>query len=512
MGQKNKYDKIIQILFISITLIAIGMLWGRDIVRMYYFQIPNEIREGANVAVTQAFSEGINPYRSLTDENGLPTVFYMYPILNNLIGAAIVKITGLSSNLALLLLNFIWTLLTGLLLAGVVKHLTANTYLCTLAFLMGHYCTWRYTNVSAFPDGLGVFLMCLILYLCVCVRVTGKITALLSFLTVLCFYSKQYTVVVALPVFVFLFLKVHKKQSIIYALETAVLFGISVLVIYFTMSYYFIETLLLVSGSADNEWKWAITQFIKIGKLFFPSFLGILVWFLLSVRSRKFRLNYVWISFGTMAVLLLYFGQNNGAHLSYYLQLWLPFVIILSMQALNALVCRVKKNLQISILYLVAILCAVYPAFTLNTPVLSDEQKANWKKVMEIVDASESMLATSQMANYAVLNDIYLYDYGQNQYIFREEMTDFWEKAGESKLIQKIFPKINEFKKVHDEYRAQLLSQLENKEFDVLMLVEDVGFIRDFEDFHKLKDEKYQLTETIEIETGVWNWELEIWR
>lgn len=512
MDSKNKYDKIIQILFIIISLIAIGMLWGRDIVRMYYFQIPNEIREGANAAVTQALSEGVNPYRSLTDENGLPAVFYMYPILNNLIGAVIVKITGLSSNLTLLLLNFIWTLLTGLLLAGVVKRLTNNPYLYALTFLMGHYCTWRYTNVSAFPDGLGVFLMCLILYLCVCVRITGKITALLSLLTVLCFYSKQYTVVVAIPVFLFLLLKGYKKQCVFYVLETAVLFGISVLVIYFTMPYYFVETLLLVSGSADNEWKWAVTQFIKIGRLFFPSFLGILLWFFMSVRSRKFKIDYVWISFGIMAVLLLYFGQNNGAHLSYYLQLWLPSVIILSMQALNAFAGGMRKKWQTWILYLAAFFFAVYPAFSLNTPLLSKEQKENWRKVMEIADSSENMLATSQMANYEVLNNRYLYDYGQNQYIFRDEMTDFWKKADKSKLIQTIFPGLNEFKQVHEEYRTQLLSRLENKEFDVLMLVEDVGFIRDFDDFHKRKDEKYQLVETIEIETGVWSWELEIWR
>lgn len=512
MDLKNKYDKIIQILFIIIALAAIGMLWGRDIVRMYYFQIPNEIREGANVAVTQAFSQGINPYRSLTDENGLPAVFYMYPVLNNLLGAVIVKITGLSSSLALLLLNFIWTLLTGLLLASVVKRLTNNSYLCTLAFLMGHYCTWRYTNVSAFPDGLGVFLMCLILYLCVCVKVTGKITALLSFLTVLCFYSKQYTVVVAFPVFLFLLLKGYKKQCGFYLLETAVLFVISALAVYLTMPYYFVETLLLVSGSADNEWKWAVTQFIKIGKLFFPAFLGILLWFFISVRSRKFKFDYVWISFGIMAVLLLYFGQNNGAHLSYYLQLWLPSVIILSMQAFNVFADGMRRKWQKWIIYLVAFFCAVYPAFSLNTPLLSKEQKGNWRKVMEIADSSENMLATSQMANYEILNNKYLYDYGQNQYIFRDEMMNFWEKADKSKLIQTIFPGLNEFKQVHEGYRTQLLSQLENKEFDVLMLVEDVGFIRDFDDFHRLKVEKYQLVETIEIETGVWNWNLEIWR
>lgn len=505
-----------QMIFIVLLALAAGMLWGRDIVRMMDWKIPNEIREGANAAVTQAFAEGNNPYKNSLIDKGLPNVYYMYPLLNNIIGAAIVNLTGIPSGLVLLVLNFLWTGLTSILIAQVVKRYTKSFYLAGIAFLLSHYCGWRYTNVSAFPDMLAVFLMTFIMYICTCmedkVKKEGKIIALLSVLTVLCFYSKQYTVIVAFPVFLFLLMKGYRKSCVLYVVETAVLMGISALIIYITMPLYFVETLLMVGGSADNELRWAVTQFIKIGKLFFPEFLVILCSFLYHVRKKSFKFDYVWISFITMAVLLLYFGQNNGAHLSYYLQLWLPSVIIVSMRAVHEFACFTKRNWQKYLLYLAVLCSAVYPGIFLNTPLLSSQQRENWSRVMEIADNSEFMLATPQMADWAVANGTYLYDYGQNQYIFRKEMDDFWIRVSESEWIQAIFPEISDLKRAHEQYREELISQLNNKEYDVLMIVPGVGFVRDFTEFEQIRDAKYELTETIEIETGVWKWEMEVWR
>ena len=502
----------IRVVFTLFTIGVIAYIWGRDIGRICFFQIPNEIRGGANEALVLALSQGINPYRSLICEGGNPSVFYMYPILNNLIGSVAVKLTGLPVGLVLLLLNFLWTALTALLIAKIVGKITNNFYLCTLAFLMSHYCGWRYTNVSAFPDMLAVLGTTLIMYLCVRERITGRTVFLLSFLTVFCFYSKQYAAVVGLPVVVFLIIRKQLKLCFCYMVETAVLLGLSVFFIYLTMPFYFIGTLLLVSGSADNDFRWAVTQFIKIGKIFFLSFLAIFIWAIQMIRSRKFQLDYVWICFGIMGGLLLYFGQNEGAHLSYYLQLWLPSVIILSLCAVDAFAAVFKKKWQLCLIYAIAMAGAVCPYQSLNTPLLSDQQLQNWEKAMEIADKSDNMLATPQMASYAVQNGKYMYDYGQNQYIFRQEMEEFWRNAEDSELLRAIFPELKEFRKVHENYREQILVKLYNKEYDVLMLVEGVGFTRDFDEFQKIRDEKYKLTETIEIETGSWKWDMEIWR
>lgn len=505
-----------QIFFIVLVVLAAAFLWGKDLIRMADWRIPNEIREGANIAVTQAFAEGDNPYRNVLTKDGLPNVYYMYPFLNNLLGAAIVNLTGIPSGLVLLILNFLWTGLTGILIACVVKRYTSSMYLTCVAFLLSHYCGWRYTNVSAFPDMLAVFLMTLILYICCCmenrIRERGKTAMLLSLLTVLCFYSKQYTVIVAFPVFLFLLLKGYKKACVIYALTGAVLMGASVFIIYVTMPLYFVETLLMVGGSADNELRWAFTQFVKIGKLFFVEFGLIACYIVCLIRKKEFKLDYVWISFITMTVMLLYFGQNNGAHLSYYLQLWIPSVIILSMRAMRDFVGFAKRNWQKYLLYAAALLGAVYPGLFLNTPLLTNQQKENWSKTIEIAESSLSMLATPQMAAWAVSTGGYLYDYGQNQYIFRKEMEDFWVRANESDWMQFIFPELFELKEVHEQYRKEVIEGLRNKEYDVLMIVPGVGFTRDFTEFEQIRDMKYELTETIEIETGVWKWKMEVWR
>lgn len=329
--QTEKSENKIEIILIGISLLAIIVMYGTDILRICDWKIPNEIREGANVALIDAFANGNNPFRSLIAPNGDPNVYYMYPLLNNLLAALIVKVTALPAGLIALLLNLIYTTLASALVARITKFYINNRYLIVLSFLMSHYCGWRYTNVSAFPDMLAVVFLLVIMYLCT-VR-TGKIGIkeifYLSILTILSFYTKQYAVVVGLPVVIYLWLQEGKKKSFIYFGFTAVLGVASVIIIYFTMPFYFVETLLLVGNSADNDFGWAITQFIKMGKLFFPWFLAVMIWLVFDRKKTK-KIDYVIINFFTAIVMLIYFGQNTGAHLSYHLQLWLPSIIIYS--------------------------------------------------------------------------------------------------------------------------------------------------------------------------------------
>lgn len=506
-----KNSKIVLYLFLGIGVLVILAMYGMDIARMINWRIPNEIREGANAAVVDSLVRGINPYRSLTNEAGAPNVYYMYPILNNLIAALIVKVTHMQSGLVLLLLNMLWTIAFSLLITGICATYVKNRYLLVLPFMLSHYCAWRYTNCSAFPDMLAVLLMTLIMYICTTRRVAGKYIFILSVLTTMCFYSKQYAVVVLIPVAIYLWMKESRKASLTYVGITALLGVSSAVLIYFTMPLYFVETLLLVGNSADNDLHWAITQFIKMGELFFGWFLLILVWLIRGMKEKNLKADYVMINFWSMAVLLLYFGQNQGAHMSYHLQLWLPAVIIIAVRSLDGLLLRFQGRWQEYILVCAALVCAVYPYYFLHTPQLSAEQKQNWAKVYEIAEEG-GVLATPQQANYAVAKGEYMYDYGQNQYILRNEALSYWEELGQSQLLMKLFPQAMELKSVHEEYRMCLLSQLENCEYDTLMLVDGFGFTRDWEEFTNVRDKEYVLAEEIELETGVWKWKLGIWK
>lgn len=506
-----KSSQIFSCFFVGIGLLVILTMYGMDIARMIHWRIPNEIREGANVALVDFLARGINPYRSLTNEAGQPNVYYMYPILNNLIAALIVRVTHMQSGLILLLLNLLWTIAVSFLITRICATFVRNRYLLVLPFLLGHYCAWRYTNCSAFPDTLALFLMTLIMYLCSTRKITGKYAAILSFITTLCFYSKQYAVVVIIPVAVYLWLKEGRKISLSYVGITALLGGVSALLIYLTMPLYFVETLLLVGNSADNHLHWAITQFVKMGKLFFGWYLLILVWLIQGIKNKKLEADYVMISFWSMAVLLLYFGQNQGAHMSYHLQLWLPAVIVIAVKSLDVIVKRYQDRWQRYLLLCAALMCAVYPYYFLHTPQLSAGQKENWGRVYEIAEDGK-VLATSQQANFAVVKGEYMYDYGQNQYILRNEALDYWEQLEQSRLMMTLFPQAMELKAAHEEYRKHILNQMENGEFDILMLVENMGFTRDWPEFMDVRDKRYELIEEIELETGVWKWNVGTWK
>lgn len=166
-------------------------MYGMDIARMIDWRIPNEIREGANTALVDSLAKGNNPFRSLTNETRLPNVYYMYPILNNLIAALIVRLTPMQSGLGLLLLNMLWTIAFLFFITGICAKYIKNRHLLVLPFMLSHYCAWRYTKCSAFPDMLAVFLMALIMYMCTVRKVTRKYVIILSVLTTMCFYSKQ---------------------------------------------------------------------------------------------------------------------------------------------------------------------------------------------------------------------------------------------------------------------------------------------------------------------------------
>lgn len=367
--------KRIKIIFIIATITFIMIMWGMDLIRILDWKIPNEIREGANAAIVDSFAQGINPYRNLILENGFPSVFYMYPILNNLIAAAIVKLTSIQSGMILLVLNMLWTLGTGLLISSIVRHYVDDDFLIILSFLLSQYCGWRYTNVSSFPDMLGVFLMVCIMFICTKYKISIKTVSILAVLTVLCFCSKQYMLVVGLPVVIYLFLNGYKRECLIYLVETTGIGLLSTVIIYAVMPIYFIETLLLVGNSADNELRWAFTQFIKMGKLFFPWFVVISIWIIRRIYDKRKLIDYVWINLCSMTVLLFYFGQNNGAHLSYYLQLWLPAIIVMGMRALYEITDLLNREWKKYAICICAFTAAIYPYYWLHTPQLTDQQR-----------------------------------------------------------------------------------------------------------------------------------------
>lgn len=132
--------------------------------------------------------------------------------------------------------------------------------------------------------------------------------------------------------------------------------------------------------------------------------------------------------------------------------------------------------------------------------------------MFEMTDSCENILATSQMANFVVSQGEYMYDYGQNQYIFRNETIELWKKWEQSAFMNKLFPEFMELKETHEQYRQYILTQLHQKEYDALMLVDGFGFTRDWQEFENIKKDRYELEEEIEVETGGWKWKIGIWR
>ena len=544
MNEEKRKNRLSDMLLLLIGFAVLVFLYGTDIRRILIGTVPYEIREGACIALVRSLARGVNPYRVLTGQDGMPGVFYMYPILYNAIAAGLVSLTGVSELTALLSLHFLCTLVSGILMAILLYRRTGRAALSIIGMAAMHFCFWRYSNVSLFPDAMAVMWMMLICFLC-----TGRIEAgsatdalmgtgerislprieTLVLLTVLCFHTKQYAVVIALPVMVWLFCRYDIRAAITYVISGILIGGGSILLMHITMPDYYLETILLVGNSADNSIHWMITQFIKMGKWFFPWFLAILLLFTARIRAhgqkgaiRSLPGDYPAVAFIGTGVMLLYFGQNQGAHLSYYLQLWLPYVILLAADAAEAGLKwaerergqnrKIPKGLREAVITLCITAALILPCIQFRTRLPEAEDRETWKQLYATADTGGTILSDTTLADWALVRDLSWYDHGQNQYLFRREAQPYREKLTSSPLLSRLFRDLPVFYQVHEDYRDTILQNVQNGVYDTIILTPDLGFTRDWQELYDRIDAHYYEQER--FHTAVWPfaWETVVWK
>lgn len=520
-NEKNKH--ILNLLFCIGCIAVIALMWGTDLIRIIkYPLIPSEVRESANIQLVKLLSEGINPYVTLEGADGEPLLFYMYPIFNNLLAALVVKITGISAIVVLPLLNWVYSVILGVLLGLIAYKATGRSSLFFVAFIMAHYCCWRYSNVSAFPDIMATLLMVIICYILTKseydeIRLTCGNLLLLSILTVLCFFTKQYAITVGFAVTVYLAVKKKWIDLLRYVIFGVIIGGTTCLLVNYFMPYYFPETLVLVGNSADNSIRWMLIQVERLIESYkFWIILSLFAMIIAIIRKELFK-HYRTIALLVLGVCVLYFGQNTGANMSYFFQLLLPYMILVGIDGIDYIMTLIEnRNTGIwkvlKVVFLLGLgVISIIPYYNYHTHILTSDENSNWNRLFCYAENSENELVSCLLGDYEIANGQSIYDYGQNEYILRYKAMDFWNDLPSNKLLNTLFPKIEDVRYVHEKYRDSLVGDISNGSFDRLILIDNFGFMRDWESVEYVVEENYTIVDQIPISISPYSWTVNVW-
>ncbi len=508
-------------------------------------QIPNEYREAANVDLTLSIIHGDNPYSLANLESSKPGLVFQYGALFSLLVAGVHFIVPFIDVTALhYIVAFICVMSAAVMASAMAREHTKTLLPCVSVFLFTVVCTWRYGYINAVPDTLGVTLLVLVLFVETRRDLKAKefIEALIS---VAVFYTKQYFVVIALSLFIYKLI-IDKKACVRLTISGLVLLAVSVALIHIWCPLYFTYSLLVVHGvsgqstgatapvfsfiglngtsgvvaaSEYNEppsgWLFELQQVKSLAGIFIFIFAGMAVGVIKAFRCRtpSFPGSRLFvIHSGTAALALLYLGQNDGAWLSYYLQILMPTVIIYAFISMERLCLddRLKKPYLAAFtgMLLFMVMFTVYRCDG-RLPVYdkSDEAKRVWDKAYGYCDlyaGNGEILYVAPLGFNALSNGRYLYDNGHEMAI----NEDFYEEYKSSSFYRTVFPYAGAVMEQHLAYRDEMREKVRQQGYSLVTAVPGYETIADSS---LLKRSGYELIDTLTLDMGRTGFDVEFW-
>ena len=494
--------------------------------------IPNEYREAANVLLTRVFMSGENPYSLSSLSGELPGFIYLYGPLYSCVTALIAGVLPVNIVLIHYIVTFISMLVSGIFAAKIVRRYSHSLTAPVCAFLFLLVCHWRYGFVNAVPDSMALMFMMITLYVLLLDDFKYK-AMVCAVLTLASFFTKQYFLLVAGTVFIYLFIY-ERRMAFKYVLDCAILAAALALVITLTCPLFWTYTIYLAkgpgSGVAGHVTKngvkvtsgdYNLQQIMSVGGLFLFFFLAETAGVIASAVKRKYTRADV-LMFIHLAVsgicLVGYLGKNGGAWLSYYLELFIPALVVgalIMLEKLSGLYLDAKARFRKKYILTAVLLSYVLMAgFTImrveqrlpKTP-MDDGDYAAWSRARayteEYSDGEEYLYPL--LAYYGIEEGQYIYNSGQ-PFVVSEK---FYNKYMESQPAQKYFPYAKDIFEQHLNYRKEILSGVLNGEYSL------VTYIPDYEADEVFTagdlQQKYRLADTLTLRTGRQLWDVEFW-
>ncbi len=508
--------------------------------------IPNEYREAANVLMTRQFSIPSNPYSldALTEDP--PCMIYLYGPLYSIAAAPLAMLFPEALTQVHYLLTLIFIISSAGMAAIMVRERTGTPFAPACAFLFLINCHWRYGYVNAVPDSMGLWMMVLILFLLTRggLKHKGIYTGVLS---VLIFFTKQYYLLIAATAAAWLFLFESRREFVKFMVSCAVTAAVLAAFIQWRCPLFWTYTLYLAKGPGKgvsstvtrgevkmSSMQYNLQQIMSIGGTFLMLFIaeaaGVITCFF---RKKLAKTDVLMLGHMLIAgICLLYLGQNDGAWLSYYLQLFVPALAIGSCIMLDRFIMAVNgrglsaASGQLSdragafsafpaglATGLICLACLAFAGFTVmrtdarlvKSP-MTEEDYRIWDEAERLLDENMGdMYLYPPLAYYGIRNNIYIYNTGQS-FVVSER---FQERYQANEEAREKFPYAGRIFETHLDYREEVLRRVREGLYSAVTYIPDYRADEIFTG-EDLKG-RYRRAGTYPLRTGRSVWNVEIW-
>lgn len=424
---------------------------GNYIINPYF----SEFREGHTFSSTYLLEKGIRPFTLET----YPEYYNSYGIVFNLVVTPFALLFGNT-----LILHRI---INELFLVGTIAFLAiyqtprrftfAHLIIMLTAWWLFNYCT----NNSVRPDGLGVFLYTLCIFIPLrrgfdgLGMILSMLCALLAFYTKVYFVGGWYLLSVAL-----LF---HSwKKFLVYNVCFHSLLVLSAAAVFQVFPLYFYETIFAYNSSSHNIallelLLYSVKQFCRFSFLALP----ILLYILIPFRKSIFIENRLLVFMMLPCALVLFYplGTNIGANTTYHTHLMLPLLLPLALNAVQKVRCENLRRF--------AALAFIMPNLWLKIPFSAQggvhwqKVEPEWQKIEQYVNQAHNVL-NSDCLSYLLMK--------QNKELVTDGVSGFVYGYHPSPLTQCLFGLDNEILKRKEQYINRISTGLREKKFDLIIL------------------------------------------
>ncbi len=399
INEKTAYKLLAIAVFVA-SLLFVGRIVYAGLIALPY---PNELLEPSNVALTNQFIEGNSPYSLASLSKMVPGINYDYPFLNSLFAAVVSAVFRCNAVTSHFIISLFSILLSGVLGFFMVKRRARTTVAPMLAALMFMFCHWRFGYISAAPDDLGLAFLLLAMLVSTSEKITNK-PFWTSILITLCFYTKQYYVFIAVPIFIYFLLYSRKEAFKLLGWTLAINISVGLLISLFWPLYWIKAFLLTVLGAfrgGGSEIGTLISQ-LRYLIVIFAALFVVLIFALSTAVGKLIRNNEslrgkiiirpndifclsVVVSL-IMLVPLFVLGMNDGAFLSYFLQLWMPSIVVVALISIENMIPEKHERLFILGYAMMTAFTIFFGFKKLPLQVLSENEIVSWEKAYEYTE------------------------------------------------------------------------------------------------------------------------------
>ena len=412
----NSINKFLPVALISAAVsVLLYLLWYHY--TLITFPWPIQYREGAILLTTDLLLKGGNPYNLALQ----PYYANTYGLIYNLIVLPFAMIWGPTLLVHKTVAGF-FTLFSLALITFVLSRLkTPLKYLLpSLAIL---YAGLLFSKTSlAEPDSTGVFVFLLSVLIPLLMNFSVVSLGLSAFLVALAFCIKPYFVVgCAVVALYFLFTRSYRK-FFIYGALTAGFLALALVLLNHYLEAYTINVLFANYNDAGKLHSKASKIWGQLGFVFYrdkfylvTSLISITAISLFKPPTRSSEETFRLCMVGCIVQLVIFIvilGKNSGAFATYYYQLSMPFVAVLSALAFTA----IRNRIALTFIQLSLVVAMV--AIPGHFHSLRDEFGDNglqWEKARELISTSHNVLSSPALAPLLIEKNLTVYDSGHTE-------------------------------------------------------------------------------------------------